>query len=261
MRSTRSALPDKLLPRRAAGYQLAGTTLQNREPMQPHTARGLGDLATTLQDMARWEREQRAPTLVSKASAELALQPQVLADGSKTDYGFGWFIETRNGLAVLRHDGQSAGFTAAYLRVPSRGLAVVVLANSWNAPTTAIADRVARLVEPALRGAKQLPARDADPVRLQRVRDVLASARDASTQWREEWFSPDLWRQAKTYLVEIENSYRRRGALREVQALGPQGRQSADKPAYRVTFDKVTREMRFEFDAEGRVKILEAEDL
>jgi CubicO group peptidase (beta-lactamase class C family) len=34
MKSTRSALPDKVLPRRAAGYQLAGGTLENRDEMR-----------------------------------------------------------------------------------------------------------------------------------------------------------------------------------------------------------------------------------
>jgi CubicO group peptidase (beta-lactamase class C family) len=261
MKSTRSALPDKLLPRRAAGYQLAGSTLENRDAMQPHTARGLGDIATTLQDMARWEREQRAPRLISTASAELARQPQVLADGSKTGYGMGWFIESRNDLPVLRHDGQSAGFTAAYVRIPRRDMAVVVFANSWNAPTSAIADRIARWVEPALDGPPLLPASDAEPARLQRVREIMEAAVDAKTRWREEWFSPDLWRDIQPYLADIETTARRRGALRTLDAVGPRGRQNADMPAFRAAFSKVTRDMHFEFDTEGRVKMFRGEDL
>jgi CubicO group peptidase (beta-lactamase class C family) len=261
MKSTRSALPDKVLLRRAAGYKLAGKTLENRDAMQPHTGRGLGDIVTTLQDMARWEREQRAPRLVSTASAELARQPQVLVDGSKTNYGLGWFIESRNDRPVLRHDGQSAGFTAAYVRVPRSDMAVVVFANSWNAPTGAIADRIARWAEPALEGPALLPARDANPARQQRVREIMDAAVDAKTRWREEWFSPDLWRDMQPYLADIETTARRRGALRTVGAVGPQGRQNPDKPAFRVAFIKVTREMHFEFDPEGRVKMFRGEDL
>jgi hypothetical protein len=249
------------MPRRAAGYQLAGATLENRDAMQPHTARGLGDIGTTLQDMAQWEREQRAPRLVSKASAELARQPQVLADGSQTDYGFGWFIESRNAHPILRHEGQSAGFTAAYVRVPRSDLAVVVFANSWNAPVSAVADRVARWAEPALQGPALLPARDADPARLQRVRDIMDAAADAKTRWREEWFSPELWRDIHPFLADMETTARRRGALRTLQAVGPQGRQNPGKPAYRVAFERVTRDVHFEFDAEGRVTMFRGEDL
>jgi CubicO group peptidase (beta-lactamase class C family) len=261
MKSTRSALPDKVLRRRAAGYQLVGRTLENRDAMQPHTARGLGDIATTLQDMALWEREQRVPRLVSMASSELARQPQVLTDGSKTDYGLGWFIESRNDHPILRHDGQSAGFTAAYVRVPQSDMAVVVFANSWSAPITAIADRVARWAEPALQGPTLLPAREPDPARLQRVREIMDAAVDAKTRWREEWFSPELWRDIHPYLSDIETTARRRGPLRTVEAVGPQGRQNPDKPVFRVEFGKVTREMHFEFDADGRVKMLRGEDL
>lgn len=261
MKSTRSALPDKLLPRRAAGYQLTGETLEIREPMQPHTARGLGDIATTLQDMARWEREQRAPRLVSIASAELARQPQVLADGSKTDYGLGWFIESLNDHPVFRHSGESAGFTADYVRVPRSDMAVVVFANSSNAPTSAIANHVARWAEPALAGPALLPARDADSARLQRVHDIMGAVLDAKTRWREEWFNPEFWRDIYPDLADIENTARRRGPLRTLEAIGPQGRQNPNEPAYRVEFGKVTREMHFEFDAEGRVKMFRGEDL
>jgi hypothetical protein len=49
--------------------------------------------------------------------------------------------------------------------------------------------------------------------------------------------------------------------LRTVEAVGPQGRQNPDKPVFRVEFGKVTREMHFEFDADGRVKMLRGEDL
>lgn len=261
MKSTRSALPGKLLPRRAAGYQLAAGALENRDAIQPHTGRGLGDIATTLHDMAQWEREQRSPRLVSAASAELARQPQVLADGSKTDYGLGWSIETINGQPVLRHDGQSAGFTASYLRVPQRDVAVVVFANSWNAPVHAVADRIARWAEPALAGPAMLPTRQADPARLQRLRDLMEAAGNAATRWQEAWFSPELWREMRPYLADIETTARRRGALVTVVAVGPGGRQDADKPAYRVAFSKVTRLMHVEFDAQGRVKSIQGEDL
>jgi CubicO group peptidase (beta-lactamase class C family) len=261
MRSTRSALPDQVLPRRVAGYQLVGGLLENRDGMQPHTARGLGDIASTLQDMERWEREQRTPRLLSPASVELTRQPQVLADGSRTDYGMGWFIESRNNYQVLSHDGQSAGFTACYVRVPRSDLAVVVFANSWNAPTDAIANRIARWAEPALAGPALLPARDANPAHLQRVHEILDAAFDAKTRWREEWFSPDFWRDMLPYLADIEIMARRRGALRNLLAVGPGGRQDAEKPVYRAVFSKVSREFHFKFDSEGRVKTFQGEDL
>jgi hypothetical protein len=106
-----------------------------------------------------------------------------------------------------------------------------------------------------------LPAREADPARLQRVREIMDAAVDAKTRWREEWFSPELWRDIHPYLSDIETTARRRGPLRTVEAVGPQGRQNPDKPVFRVGFGKVMREMHFEFDADGRVKMFRGEDL
>ena len=56
MVSTRAALPAQILTGRAAGYRLVNDQLENREAIQPNTGRGLGDIATTVGGMARWNR-------------------------------------------------------------------------------------------------------------------------------------------------------------------------------------------------------------
>ena len=258
MASTRTALPSQILMGRAAGYRLVSDRLENREAIQPHTGRGLGDVATTVGDMARWEQEQRSPRLLKSETARLAQQPVALSDGSVTEYGYGWFIDKTFPAAALRHDGQTAGFVADYLRIPERDLAVVVLTNLYGGPS--IAAHVARLVEPSLRGPPLVESASGDPRQLQRVRELFSTAARARTEWREEWFTGDLWRGIKASLPDIEAAYRRRGSMRSVTSVGPDGVQDAVKPTYRIVFEKMTRLSTFEFDEHGKIKSIRSED-
>lgn len=257
MAATRTAQPARILPGRAAGYRLVDDRLENRDAMQSATGRGLGDIATTLDDMARWEREQRSPRLLKAETARLAWQPVTLNDGSATGYGYGWFVDPVLGHPARRHDGQTAGFVADYLRFPERDLAVVVLANCYGAPVEA--RRIAKLVDPAI-APELTPVLDADPARLERVRELAAGASRARALWREQWFGEDFWRQIAPYLGDAEANALRSGTLRSVTAVGPAGVQSPERPAYRIEYERAIRLMSLKFDAQGRITSLQSED-
>ena len=258
MTSTRTALPSQILLGRVVGYRIVENRLENREAMQPSTARGLGDIATTIRDMARWEEEQRAPRLIKAETARLAFESVKLNDGSATDYGYGWFIRPVLGLPARHHDGQTAGFVAEYLRFPGLDLAIVVFANRYGAPVSA--SGIARLAEPNIGGPPLLAAEGADAAKAQRVRELAAGATRARSEWREDWFDAAFWRDISPYLHDLEENYLCRGQLRSVVPVGPNGVQDASKPSYRVVFEKMTRLMTLEFDDHGKIKSIDAED-
>ena len=258
MKSTRAALPSQILMGRAAGYRLVDGELQNREAIQPNTGRGLGDIATTVQDMARWEQEQRAPHLVKSETSRLARRPVTLSDGSTTKYGYGWFADDTFPIPALSHNGQTAGFVAEYLRVPDRDLAIVVFANRYGAP--GMATRIARLADPALRGPELKPAANADAHQTERIREFASTAAQAQSGWREDWFTAEFWADIKPYLADVEAAYHKRGPLQSVTPVGPYGVQAREKPKYRVAFKNVTRLMTFEFDDHGKIKDISSED-
>jgi hypothetical protein len=208
--------------------------------------------------MALWEQEQRAPRLMKPETARLAQESLMLNDGSLTNYGYGWFTSAVRGAPARHHSGQTAGFVAEYLRFPERDLAVVVLTNRYDAPVSA--SRVALFADPSLGGPPFIAAQDFDPARAARVRHVVASAASAGSDWREEWFATDFWSRIKPNLPEIEDNYRRRGPLKAITPVGPAGLQDASKPSYRVTFEKITRLLTFEFDGKGMIKSFSGED-
>jgi hypothetical protein len=162
-------------------------------------------------------------------------------------------------LPALRHTGGTAGFTADYLRVPGRDLAIVVFANCFCAPAS-MAIRIARLSDSALRGPSLDLVRDADAHRTQRVMELILTATRAKSEWREEWFTEDLWRETKPYLAEVEVAYRRRGNSRSITPIGPHGVHDATRPKYRAVFERAKRVLTFEFDLTGRIKAIDAED-
>jgi CubicO group peptidase (beta-lactamase class C family) len=258
MQQTRTALPRQILMGRAAGYRLVDGRLENREAIQSNTGRGLGDIVTTVADMALWEKEQRTPRLVKVETARLAHVPVKLDDGSTTDYGYGWFTNPEAGQAALAHSGQTAGFVADYVRFPERDLAIVVFANRYGAPIRAVG--IARLIEPGISGPPLLAAGAANRERLERVREIAAGAARAQTEWRQDWFGRDFWSQIEPALLQIEANYRRRGSMQSVTAVGPDGVQDIARPAYRVVFEKITRVIVVEFDAQNRITALTGED-
>lgn len=258
MSSSGTALPDEVLLGRASGYQLVDNRLSNRAAMQPGTGRGLGDIVTTVNDMAAWEREQRNPRLVKSETARLAREPLRLDDGSATGYGYGWMTADVLGVQARHHDGQTAGFVAEYLRFPERDLAIVVFANRYGAPVTA--SRLARIAEPGLGGLPPTTAEAFDAAQLARVQQLAAGATRASTAWREDWFGADFWRDIKPHLRGIERGYSSRGPLQAVTPVGPAGVQDKSQPSFRVAFEKMTRLMTFKFDSLGRITAFSAED-
>jgi D-alanyl-D-alanine carboxypeptidase len=60
-------------------------------------------------------------------------------------YGFGWFIETKNGHHVVEHEGAWQGFKSQISRYVDDKLTVVVLANLAGANPETIVHQVAEM--------------------------------------------------------------------------------------------------------------------
>lgn len=260
MTSTRSALPSRVFPGRASGYRRVGTVLENRDAIQPNTGRGLGDITSTVADMARWEREQLAPRLVSASTATLARKPVLLNDGKMEPYGYGWSTERILPLATLQHDGQTAGFSASYIRVPERRLAVVVFSNCYAAPVDSVGRFVLRRTESVLRKPRPIAIPDFEPQLTLRVGKLLSTAASAQAEWREEWFNHDYWESIKPWLSEVAEFYQRIGQQQSLTLVGREQQEDGTKLTYRVTYPNLSRLVVIRFDSQGRIRGRDAVD-
>jgi len=130
MRHSYYDMPEKIIPRRAAGYSrgLAGFANATYISMtQPFAA---GGLASTVDDLALWSAALDAGTLLRPETLSRAWTPYRLAGGAATTYGYGWGLAEYAGRRVIEHGGGIEGFTAYTLKLPEERSFVAVLSNN-----------------------------------------------------------------------------------------------------------------------------------
>jgi CubicO group peptidase (beta-lactamase class C family) len=153
MSSTRIISEDDIVPNRAAGYRLVKGELKNQEwvaPMVNTTADG--SLYFSILDLAKWDAALYTEKLLKKSSLDLMWRPTPLQSGQANagrpnsgHYGFGWFIDDRNGHRCIHHDGSWQGFETAIDRYVDDQLTVVALTNLADAQPGKITRHVAEM--------------------------------------------------------------------------------------------------------------------
>lgn len=121
--------PIHLIPGRVSGYSRQGDQIVNAGYLsmtQPHAA---GALASTVDDMARWNSGILAGKIVKIETLQKAFQSYKLTDGRKTSYGYGWAICDYEGWTFIEHGGGIHGFSTHAISVPAEKLFLVVLTN------------------------------------------------------------------------------------------------------------------------------------
>ena len=106
---------------------------------------GDGGLLTTVEDLARWERNFLQPRLgrdPGKLVADM-LERGVLNDGKKIDYGLGLMMGDYRGLPMVYHGGSVPGYNTIMLRLPQQKFAAIVLCNVGGGPARVAAKAVA----------------------------------------------------------------------------------------------------------------------
>jgi Beta-lactamase len=106
-----------------------------------------GSLYFSILDLAKWDAALYTEKLLKQSSLQQMWTIAKLGDGKPNPghYGFGWFIESRNGQHIVEHEGQWQGFETQISRYVDTGLTVVVLTNLDSARPQEIADKVAAI--------------------------------------------------------------------------------------------------------------------
>ena len=87
-------------------------------------------LVSTVGDMVRFSTALDDGALLSSEMRRLAFTPAVTRTGKRLPYGLGWFVQERKGTQLLWHYGWWVGDSTLIIKVPSRKLTFVLLANS-----------------------------------------------------------------------------------------------------------------------------------
>ncbi len=124
-----------IIPRRVPGYTQEGGQPRNASYLsmtQPYAA---GSLASTVDDLARWDASLYTEKLLTRASLDRAWTPFVLKNGKPTGYGYGWAVSKLRDRRAIEHGGGIFGFSTHALRLPDQRVFVAVLCNS-DSPST-----------------------------------------------------------------------------------------------------------------------------
>ena len=148
MSSTRIISEADIIPNRSAGYRLVKGELKNQEWVAPVVnTTADGSLYFSITDLAKWDAALYTEKLLKRSSLDLMWTPVKLKDGQPNtgNYGFGWFIDQRNGHRCIHHDGAWQGFETAIDRYVDDHLTVVALTNLEGAKPGEITQHVADL--------------------------------------------------------------------------------------------------------------------
>src|SRR5580658_2923245 len=162
MTATRSISEADIIPRRAAGYELADGQPKNQEWVSPSfNSTADGTLYFTVLDLEKWDAALYTEKLLKRSSLDQMWTVMKLNNGqpNKASYGFAWEIKQINGHKVIEHGGAWQGFTCDISRYVDDKLTVVVLTNldAGHVQPGKIAHTVAGLYVPALMPAEIKP--------------------------------------------------------------------------------------------------------
>jgi CubicO group peptidase (beta-lactamase class C family) len=144
---------------RAFGYSRRDAAWERTDQSLTSYVLGDGGIYSSVEDLARWERELSAPRLLRAETRREAMTSSIAARplaedrtatraDSNLGYGFGWFVGAYRGEPVVWHGGSTRGFRTHILRIPGRRLTVIVLTNRNEGDVATLARRIADLYLP-----------------------------------------------------------------------------------------------------------------
>lgn len=108
-----------------------GYTSDGRTPVDyPRHFGSAAGLIGSAVDVARYSMAIDRHEFVRAETQAQAFTPTVSTRGDTLPYGYGWLVQTIRGVRVQWHYGYWIGNSSLIIRVPDRGLAFVLLANS-----------------------------------------------------------------------------------------------------------------------------------
>jgi len=124
----------------ADGFEMtdSGGQKKLRRP-DKHIAGGAG-LVSTVLDLAKYDIAITNEVVASGEVLEKLLRPAKFNNQAESPYGYGWYFQCYRGERLMWHAGwdPDGGYSGLLLRLPERGLSLVVLANSggmwWGNP-------------------------------------------------------------------------------------------------------------------------------
>jgi D-alanyl-D-alanine carboxypeptidase len=130
-----------LLADRAAGYMKGEHGWENAFYIDPSMLFAAGSMYSNVDDLLTWDRAIYSDGLLSPS-----MRARMFTDRGH-GYGLGFFIDAVDGLKYVGHGGSIPGFSSDFERFSDRPLSIVILSNSYLAPTERMSRELGRMFE------------------------------------------------------------------------------------------------------------------
>jgi CubicO group peptidase (beta-lactamase class C family) len=118
-----------IVPKRVTGYTRDRGFFENSEYQSMSFGFAAGDLLSTVEDLYKWNTAVIQYKLIKEETLEKAFTPFKLSNGMSSNYGYGWFIDSLQGIKCIHHEGQMSGFIAEEKYFPTENIYVAILTN------------------------------------------------------------------------------------------------------------------------------------
>jgi CubicO group peptidase (beta-lactamase class C family) len=108
---------------------------------------GDGAVFSSIADFLKWDQALTNDTLISNETKIRAFASGVLSDGSNTDYGYGWFMETTGGEQYVSHTGGWLSARTYIRRNLTTGGIMVILDSSQTKDMRSIVEKITTTFE------------------------------------------------------------------------------------------------------------------
>jgi D-alanyl-D-alanine carboxypeptidase len=147
-RDTRYDSFERILPRRARGYERDGSGFRNAPYLDMSQPFAAGALVSTVDDLLTWDTALTSGRILKPESLAKMMAPFRLADGTLSHYGYGWLLSDYAGRSVAEHSGGINGFRCHVVRIAGDNVYVAVLSNDGSSGRrpTQLARKIASLL-------------------------------------------------------------------------------------------------------------------
>ncbi|MBD3376752.1 serine hydrolase [candidate division KSB1 bacterium] len=134
-----------LVSNRAFGYRTTESGFEPRDQSAYSAVLGDGGIYSNVHDLFLWDQALYGNVLLDDKLMTKVFTPATLKDGTPTDYGCGWRIDTFMGHERVHHTGQTCGFTTVIQRYPQARTSILVLTNRDEPMVGDLADQISKL--------------------------------------------------------------------------------------------------------------------
>jgi CubicO group peptidase (beta-lactamase class C family) len=100
---------------------------------------GPGRVSSTVGDLLKWDRVLYTEKLLPKAAMEEAYKPMRLNNGTLSQYGMGWMLDSDPQLGrIVHHTGHNPGYANHIIRMIDKDLTIIILTNRDFEPLDAL---------------------------------------------------------------------------------------------------------------------------